>query len=193
MRQGTDRIDQLLSNWWLLLVRGVIAVLFGILAFIWPGLTLLALVLLFGIYTLADGLLALWLTFVAAREQRRWWPFLVEGIAGVAAGILTFIWPGITALVLLYIIAAWAIVTGILEIIAAIRLREVIEGEWLLGLGGVLSILLGVLLAAQPAAGALALVWLIAAYAVVFGVVLIALALRVRGWRDRYRAAHAAP
>ena len=192
MHAVTDSIDGLLSRWWLLLIRGVAAVIFGILAFGWPGLTLFVLVVLVGAFLLADGLASLWLTFVAARGHLRWWPFLVQGIAGVAGGVSTFAWPGLTALVLLYLVAAWAIVTGIFQIVAAIRLRQEVEGEWLLTISGALSIGLGVLLIAQPGEGALALVWIIAAYALLFGTVLITLAFRMRGWRDRFRQAHAA-
>jgi uncharacterized membrane protein HdeD (DUF308 family) len=125
----TDSIDDLLSKWWLLLIRGVAAVVFAILAFTWPGLTLFVLVFLFGVYALADGFVGLGLAFLAARQRLRWWPFLLEGIAGATAGIMTFVWPGITAVALLYLIAAWAIITEILEIVAAFRLRQAIRAD----------------------------------------------------------------
>jgi len=164
----------------MLALRGVIAVLFGILAFIWPGLTLWALVYLFGAYVLVDGVFALVTAFRGRETNDRWWVLLLEGLAGITAGIIAFIWPGMTAFVLLYLIAAWAIVTGVIEIVAAIRLRKEIEGEWVLALSGLASIIFGVLMVLWPGAGALAVVWLIAAYAIFFGILLIFLAFRVR-------------
>jgi len=137
------------------------------------------LVLLFGAYAIVDGVLAL---YAAARSggQNVWAP-LLEGVLGIIAGIVAFVWPGLTALTLVYIIAAWAIVTGVLELIAAVRLRNVISNEWTLGFAGVLSVVFGVLLFAQPGAGALAVVWIIGVYAVIFGIALLALAWRLRG------------
>src|SRR5918911_523865 len=117
-------LAQLARNWWALALRGVAAVIFGVLVFAWPGASLAVLVALFGAYAFVDGLFALAATVRASVEGRRVWPLLVEGVAGIAAGIVTVIWPGITALVLLYVIAAWALITGVFEIIAAIRLRE---------------------------------------------------------------------
>jgi uncharacterized membrane protein HdeD (DUF308 family) len=173
-------VGALSRNWWMLAVRGVVAVLFGIMAFIWPGLTLWALVFLFGAYVLLDGVFALVSAFTGRETDDRWWVLLLEGVAGVAAGLIAFIWPGMTAFVLVYLIAAWAIVTGIIEIAAAIRLRKEIEGEWILALSGLASIIFGVLMILWPGAGALAVVWLIAAYAIFFGILLIFLAFRVR-------------
>lgn len=172
----------LARNWWALFFRGLFAVLFGILAFFWPGLTLTVLVLLFGAYSLVDGIFAIIAAVNAPKQMERWWILLLEGVAGVIVGALTFFWPAITALVLLYLIAAWAIVTGIFEIAAAVRLRRTLASEWLLGLSGVLSILFGVVLMVMPVAGALAVVWLIGAYAVIFGLLLMGLAFRLRGW-----------
>ena len=137
----------LARNWWALVLRGLFAVLFGIIALAWPGITLGVLVLLYGAYALADGVFAIAAVMAGQTGGRPWWSLLVEGLVGIAVGIMTFAWPGITALVLLYLIAAWAVVTGIFEIIAAIRLREEIRGEWLLALSGILSILFGVALA----------------------------------------------
>ena len=161
-------------------MRGLIAVLFGILTFIYPGISLTALVYLFGAYALVDGLFTIISAFNAPKGYRHWWVLLLGGVLGTIAGVLSFILPGITALVLLYLIAAWAIVTGIFEIAAAIRLRKEITGEWLLALGGVLSVLFGILLIAFPSTGALAVLWLIGAYAIVFGVLLIVLGFRLR-------------
>jgi uncharacterized membrane protein HdeD (DUF308 family) len=171
----------LARNWWALVLRGLAAILFGILAFAWPGITLFVLVLFFGAYMLVDGIFAIVAAVRAAGEEDRWWLLLIQGTLGVLAGLVAIFWPGLTALALLYFIAAWAIVTGIMEIVAAIRLRREIEGEWALALSGALSVLFGVLLVVLPApAGLLSLVWLIGAYAVATGVLLLILAFRVR-------------
>lgn len=174
-------LETLTRHWWVLAVRGGAAVLFGLLALIWPHITVLALVLLFGAYALVDGVLASYAALTGRRgaEGRRGW-LALEGVAGVLAGIGAVVWPGITALALLYLIAAWALVTGVAEIAAAIRLRREMKGEWLLALSGVLSIVFGLLAVVFPAAGALAVVWLIGAYAIVFGVALLVLAFRLR-------------
>jgi uncharacterized membrane protein HdeD (DUF308 family) len=167
------------SSWWALVLRGIAAILFGILAFVWPGITITALVFLWGAYVLIDGAFAIAAGVRAHGENKRWWVLLLEGILSVVAGVLAFVIPGITALVLLLLIAAWAIVTGVFEIAAAIQLRKYITGEWILALAGVASILFGVALFLNPLVGALAVVWLIGAYAVVFGVLLIALGIRL--------------
>jgi uncharacterized membrane protein HdeD (DUF308 family) len=187
-------LETLTRNWWVLAVRGGAAVLFGLLALIWPGITVLALVLLFGAYALVDGVLALYaaLTNRPAAQGRRGW-LALEGVAGVLAAIGAVVWPGITALVLLYLIAAWAVVTGVAEIVAAIRLRREIQGEWLMALSGVLSIVFGLLAFFFPAAGALAVIWLIAAYAIVFGVVLLVLGFRLRRHAAVPRGSTSAP
>jgi uncharacterized membrane protein HdeD (DUF308 family) len=183
---GRGVLRTLGRNWWALALRGVAAILFGILAFAWPGITLFVLVLFFGAYMLVDGIFAIVAAVRAAGEEDRWWLLLIEGILGVLAGLVAFFWPGLTALALLYFIAAWAIVTGIMEIVAAVRLRQEIEGEWALGLSGLLSVIFGVLLVVLPApAGLLSLVWLIGAYAVATGVLLLILAFRVRSEAGR--------
>jgi uncharacterized membrane protein HdeD (DUF308 family) len=170
----------LVDRWWSLAVRGLFAIAFGVLAFALPGGTLFALVILFGCYAIVDGAFTL-VAGVKSRRQRRSWGLPVaQGLLGIVAGAVALAWPGITALALLYVIAAWAVVTGMLEIWAAISLRKQIEGEWLLGLTGVLSILLGAAMFAYPGAGALAVVWWIGAYAIAFGVLMIALAFRLR-------------
>jgi uncharacterized membrane protein HdeD (DUF308 family) len=180
----------LARNWGAIAIRGVAAILFGVLTFVVPGLTLAALVLLFGAYAIIDGIFAI----VAAVRRtatgtgtRTWWVLSLEGIVGVAAGVVTFVWPGLTALTLVYVIAAWAIVTGVLEIVEAVRLRQQITGEWWLVLGGAVSIILGGFLIAAPGAGALALVLWIGAYAIVFGVLLLALAFRLRRVHAEHR------
>jgi uncharacterized membrane protein HdeD (DUF308 family) len=172
-------------NWWALAVRGVVAVLFGVIAFVQPGITLTALVLLFGAYAIVDGIFAIIAAVRAAEHHERWWALALQGIVDLLAGVIAFVWPAATALALLFLVAFWAIVTGVLEIIAAIRLRREIEGEWLLILSGVLSVLFGGVLLALPAAGLLVIVWWIGAYAIVSGVVMIVLAFKLRGRHQR--------
>ena len=155
------------------------AILFGVLTFVWPGITLLTLVLLYGAYALADGVLALVEAVMGGAPAPRWWLALV-GLLGIAVGILTFAWPGITALVLLLFIAGWAIATGILQIVGAIRLRKEIDNEWLLIASGVLSVIFGLILVAQPGTGALALLYVIGIYAVLYGIIEVWLSLRLR-------------
>jgi uncharacterized membrane protein HdeD (DUF308 family) len=171
-------------NWGWILLRGVAAVLFGVLAIAWPGITLATLVIVWGAYALAEGLLTLIAAWQVRDEGRPFWSLVVVGLLGIAAGVITFLWPGITALTLLMIIAVWALIMGIFQIIAAIRLRKVIEREWLLGLSGVASVIFGVLMIISPGAGALAVLWLIAAYAIVFGVLLIVLGFRLRSFSN---------
>lgn len=167
-------------KWWLIALRGVSAVLFGILAFVWPQLTLGVLILLFAGYALIDGVMSIGASVGERKINDRWWVGLIEGVLSITAAVLAIIWPGITAVVLLYLIAAWAIITGIFEIIAAVNLRKVIEGEWTLALAGVVSIILGLILFFNPGPGILALIWVIGIYAVLFGVLLIYLGFRVR-------------
>jgi uncharacterized membrane protein HdeD (DUF308 family) len=171
--------ESLARNWWVLALRGVLAILFGVLAFLWPVLAWVVVVASFAVFALVDGIFALLAAFTG-RGQGRWWALMLEGVLGIAAGVLTFIWPGITQLALLFFIAYWSIVTGVLEIVVAIRLRKEIEGEWLMGISGALSILLGVALLILPGPGALALAWLIAAYSLAFGALMLALAFRLR-------------
>ncbi|NPV07690.1 MAG: HdeD family acid-resistance protein [Anaerolineae bacterium] len=175
------RLATILSrNWWVLLLRGLAAILFGIAAFVWPGATVATLVLLFGSFALVDGILEVWTAIAGRKEYQDWWVLLLRGLVGVGVGILTLVLPGVTAMALLFYIAIWAIATGVLEIATAIKLRREIAGEWLLIFEGLASVAFGVLLMARPGAGALAVVWLIAIYAVVFGILLVVLAFRVR-------------
>jgi uncharacterized membrane protein HdeD (DUF308 family) len=176
-------IGELPKHWWLIALRGLAAIIFGVLAFIWPGITLAVLILFFGAYAIVDGVVEIIVGVRTGGNLR--WAALLEGIVGVIAGIVAFVWPGLTALALLFVIAAWAIVTGALEVVAAIRMRNVIDNEWTLIIAGVLSVLFGVVLLAQPGAGALAIVWLIGLYAVVFGIALLALSWRLRGLQQR--------
>jgi uncharacterized membrane protein HdeD (DUF308 family) len=182
-------VNELARHWWLVALRGLAAVLFGILAFAWPQITLSFLVALFGAYALVDGVVGLIAAFRGDAEHR--WAMAAEGVVSVLAGLAAFLWPGLTALVLLYIIAFWAIFTGVLEIVGAVRLRRVIRNEWALILGGALSILFGIVLVAAPGAGALAVLWLIGVYAIVFGVTLLALAWRLRSFAERLGGADA--
>jgi uncharacterized membrane protein HdeD (DUF308 family) len=162
-------------------IRGAAAVLFGLVTLVWPGLTLTALVLLFGALALVDGVSMLVAAFTSGSHDGTSKALVVLiGLAGVAAGIITFVWPGITALALLFVVAGWAFVTGVLEIVAAVRLRRELRGEWLLAVAGVLSVLFAVLLVITPGAGALVITWLIGWYAIFAGVVRLALAWRLR-------------
>lgn len=178
MLQGMAR------NWWMLIVRGIAAVLFGIVVFVSPNIALTALVLLWGAYTLVDGIAAFMVGVQGRQGNNHWWITVLEGLVGVITGILTFLWPNITALLLLYIIAGWAIITGILKIMSAIQLRREIRGEFWLGLGGAVSLLFGVLLVVSPEAGILSLLWLLAIYSIMFGVALVLLGLRMRRITD---------
>jgi uncharacterized membrane protein HdeD (DUF308 family) len=174
--------DTLSGNWWAVALRGLAALLFGILTLMSPGISLAALVLLFGVYALVDGVLAIVAALRHRRAAERWWVVALGGVAGIAAGIITLLVPAITALVLVYVIAARAIVVGAMEVTAAIRLRKVIKGEWLMALGGVASIVFGVLVAIYPGVGALTIVLWIGAFSLVIGAMLIGLGFRLRSW-----------
>jgi uncharacterized membrane protein HdeD (DUF308 family) len=169
------------GSWWAMALRGVAAIIFGILAFVWPHITLTALVFLFGAYALVDGAFAIVAGIKSHGEYKRWGLLLLQGILSVAAGVFAFMVPAMTAFILLVLIASWAIVTGIFQIAAAIQLRKHIKGEWLLALGGIGSILFGAILLFYPAAGALAMIWIIGTYAIVFGFLLVALGFKLRG------------
>ncbi len=173
----------LTKNWWVLVLRGVLAIIFAVLTFVRPGITLASLVLLFGAFAFADGVLHLIAAFRSGTGS--WWALVLAGLFGIGAGVVTFFYPGLTALTLLYCIAFWSIFAGVAEIMAAIRLRKEIEGEWLLGLAGLMSVIFGFLLVAFPGAGALGLLMVIAAYAFVAGIVLISLGFKLRSWGNR--------
>lgn len=176
-------------SWWMILIRALIAILFGIMIFVQPGISLVSLVWAFGVLVLADGIANVAIAIQGRNEHDDWWVFLLGGLAGVIVGLLSLFNPGVTAMILLFYIAIWAIVTGFLQIGAAIRLRKEIEGELWLGLGGLASVVFGMLLVARPGDGALAVLSLIGAYAILFGVTLLFLALRVRGFAKRVRKA----
>ncbi len=173
-------VATLTRNWWMWLIRGIAAIVFGVLAWIWPAATWVTIAILFGAYAFVDGIFAIYATIRAAETHQRWWPFLVEGIVGLLIAAITFYDVRITLLALYFTIAAWAFLTGILEIVAAIQLRKHISNEIWLIIGGVASIAFGVLMVWFPLAGMLAVIWLIAAYAIVFGSIMIGFALRLR-------------
>jgi uncharacterized membrane protein HdeD (DUF308 family) len=177
-----EMVRNLAQNWWALVIRGVAGVLFGIGALVWPPVAVAALVLLFGAYALVDGIFNIVAAVRAPREGRRWGWLTFSGVIGIAAGLITFFWPGFTTLALVVVVASWSVVTGVAEIVAAIRLRKLIRHEWLWILSGLLSVAFGVLLALLPAAGAVALAIWIGAYMLVFGALLIAFGLRLRKW-----------
>jgi len=167
-------------SWWMPAVRGVIAILFGILALAWPGMTLLGLIALFAAYALVSGAVSVAAAWRNRKTDEEWWlPFLL-GLVAIGAGIIAVIHPGLTALVLVLVMGANALVSGVLDIAAAIRLRKIIKDEWMLILNGIASIVFGTLVFLFPGAGALALIWLISLYAVVTGVFLLGFAFRVR-------------
>jgi uncharacterized membrane protein HdeD (DUF308 family) len=170
------------GHWWALAIRGGIAILFGLAALLRPGIALEALILLFGAYALVDGVFSIVGVFGGTRGGTPRWLLFIEGVASIVAGLIAFFLPGLTAILLLYLIAAWAIVTGISEIAMAIRLRKEIRGEWALIVGGALSVVFGVILAVVgPVVGLISLIWLIGFYAVVFGVMMLVTAFSVRG------------
>jgi uncharacterized membrane protein HdeD (DUF308 family) len=173
---GLDR------NWWVLALRGVLAILFGLMAFFWPGFVLVVVAFIFGAYALIDGCMAIVLAVSGHGQGARWWALLLEGVVGIAAGVIAFLSPLIADLALLYVIAAWLLVTGVFEIVAAITLRKYIEGEWALALSGALSVILGVLLALQPREGLIAVAWWIGAYSIAFGILFLVVAFRLRTW-----------
>ncbi len=189
-----DELVKLPMRWWAIALRGLLGILLGIVAFFMPVATLLALVYLFGAYAFFDGVFNLIAAWRHTNRQKPWWALLLSGIAGIGAAAISFVWPGITALALVYVVSAWALITGGLQIAAAVKLRKEIEGEWLLALSGLLSMVLGFLLVFFPDAGAIGLVWYLGAYAVVFGILMVALGwrLRTRRARDHSQPAQAA-
>lgn len=180
----TINVPSVITNrWWAVMLRGLAAILFGILVFVRPGTSLLAITFVFGIYAIVDGVLDMAFAWRRAHEGRRWGWLVFEGLVGIGAGLIALFWPELTAMALLTVIAVWAIVTGVSEIFAAIRLRRHIRGEWMLATGGVLSIILGVVLLFFPTIGTLVVLSMIGAYAIVFGLLLVFLGVRLRAWR----------
>jgi uncharacterized membrane protein HdeD (DUF308 family) len=178
-----ENLGSVLSrNWWLMLLRGLAAIGFGILVITKPQISLQVLVYLFGVYALVEGILGVAVAISGRNQIDSWGVLLLWGLLGVAVGILAFMKPDLTALALLFYIALWAIATGVLEIAAAIRLREVLSNEWLLILAGLVSVAFGVWLVARPDAGALAVLWAIGIYAIVFGVLVVLFAFKIRSY-----------
>jgi len=181
----------LAENWWLLLLRGIVTIAFGVLAFIWPGRTLLTVAFIWGAYAIADGAFALW-TAMSGKGSGiapRWWLALI-GITGILAGSSAFVWPGITVQVALVLIASWAIITGVLEIWGAIQLHKEIEVEWMMALSGLVSVVLGITLLTRHGAGALAVVWLIGSFAILVGCIYVSLALWLKEHKYQSDPAH---
>ena len=176
-------IPDLARNWWVLLIRGILAIVFGVLALVNPVVTLAVLVMFFAAYAIVDGIFSILMSLTAPKSYRGWGWLLASGIAGITIGVLTFLWPGVTAVLVLYWMLAWLVVTGVFQIIAGIRLRNEITGEFWLILGGILSVVLGLYLMANPAVGALAVLWMLAFYALVAGILMIIVAFRLKGFR----------
>ncbi len=172
-------LHALAKNWWLVLLRGICAVVVGLLAFIWPGATLLALVMLYGAFAIVDGILALSAAISGDTPTPRWW-LAVVGIIGVIAGLVAFLWPGLTAAVLQIFIAVWAIITGIMQMVGAFMLRKEIDDEWYLIAAGALWVVFGLVLVLKPAVGVFALLFTIGSFAIIYGALLISFALRLR-------------
>ncbi|MBB6351319.1 HdeD family acid-resistance protein [Nonomuraea muscovyensis] len=171
-------MEQLARVWWMVLIRGIAAIIFGILALIWPAITLLVLVIFFGAYALVNGFFTLFSGFRHDAKSRAW--LIISGIVSILAGIIAFVWPGITSLALLYVVAFWAIFSGVSEIVAGIQMRKVIENEWVLIVAGALSVIFGILLLIWPGAGLLTLVWLVGVFAVLYGVAMVVLSFKVK-------------
>jgi uncharacterized membrane protein HdeD (DUF308 family) len=168
--------------WWALALRGAAAIIFGVIALLWPPAAIAVLVAIFGAYALVDGILNLIAAMRAGRTGQRWGALVFEGVVSLVVGIVTLLFPAVTALALVLFVGAWSLVTGVAEVVAAIRLRELIQGEWLLALAGILSIAFGVLLFISPLIGAIAIAIWIGVYSLVFGALLVGLALRLRSW-----------
>ncbi|MBC6605915.1 HdeD family acid-resistance protein [Hymenobacter sp. BT188] len=189
----TLSLSTLQSNWWLVALRGLGAVVFGLLTFLLPGITLLVLITMFGVFCLFNGVLAIASGIRRRNTERHWWTLILEGFISMLAGLATLIWPGITSLALLYFVAFWSIATGILQVFTAIRLRKQLTGEWMLILGGLLSVAFGLLLVFAPVSGALVITWWIGAFAFVYGIILCILAFRLRKQQARQTTTTSTP
>ena len=170
----------LAKSWWLMLLRGLIAIVFAAVIWIYPELSLEVLILCFGAYCLVDGVFACGSAFSLRNDQEHWWALLIEGLLGIVIGLLALLMPGVTALALLFYIAIWAVAVGVLRIIMAIRLRKEIQGEWIMIISGIISVLFGLVLITQPTAGIFAILWVVAAFSLVGGLMLVALSFRAR-------------
>ena len=180
-------------NWWSLVIRGLVGILIGMITFAWPGITFAGIVMVFAAYAAVDGLFSLVGAVQAAQAHERWGALVFLGVTGIAASVITVLWPAITAFVLIVLIAAWAIVTGVFEIAAAVRLRHYIEGEWRLALAGIASLVFGILILVAPLAGALVIALWVGAYALASGVMLVLLGIKLRSWGRRVSIGHSVP
>lgn len=169
------------DHWWVPLIRGIAAIIFGLMALVWPGLTVFVLLVVFGCYAIFDGVMSIILGFWRRSSDERWWAWVLDGVLSILIGLMALFWPKAMALAFVIWMAAWGVVTGVLRIVAAARLRHEIEGEWALALSGVLLVIWGVLMALVPKAGLLSIAWLIGTFALLIGVAMIALAFRLKG------------
>jgi len=186
MTMAMPHISELSSNWWALALRGAISILLGLVAFTMPGLTIAALVTIFGVYAFVEGVLAIMAAMRGVREHDRWGWMLVEGIVGIVVGLVAFFMPGVGAIAVVWLVAAWAVTTGALEIGAAIRLRKIIEGEWMLMLAGALAIVLGLFIVSRPGLGVVLLATWLGVYAIFTGIITLLLAFRIRNWSQEH-------
>ena len=186
MTMAMPRVTEMTSNWWALVLRGSVSILLGLVAFTMPGLTVTALVYIFGVYAFAEGVLAIMASIRGLKEHDRWGWMMIEGIVCIVAALVAFLMPGVGALALVWLIAGWAVLTGALEIAAAVKLRKVIEGEWMLMLAGVLAIVLGFFIASRPGAGVLLIATWLGIYAIFAGIVTIMLGFRIRRWTHEH-------
>lgn len=175
-----DMMRGIAANWWMVLLRGIAAVLFGVVALLMPGLTLFVLLITFGAYAVFDGVVAVINAFQRKSRDERWWAWLLDGVLSIAIGLLALFWTGPTALAFIIWMAIWGVIAGLFRIIAAIRLRHEIEGGWALGLSGLLLMVWGVLMATLPAAGLLSLAWVIGLFSILIGLSMIVLAFQLR-------------
>ena len=181
-------METLVRNWWAVALRGVAAILFGVMLLGWPGISLVILLALFGAFAIVDGVFHLVSALRRGRAKEPWGTLVLLGITSILAGLITVFWPGITAVALTFLIGAWAIITGILSLVAAVQLRKEVHGEFWLGLSGALSVVFGILVFLNPAAGALTIAWLIGLYGLLFGITLLGLSFRLRSVGRRREA-----
>ena len=184
-----ETMNRLAKNWWVFILQGILAILFGILVVAWPSVSIFVLVILFGAYALASGIVSI---IFAATHKGNWWGsrawLIVWGIIGIGAGVVTFFWPGITAIVLLIIIAVWALLSGIAELVFAFTIPATVGNRVLLALGGIFSIIFGIFLMARPVAGALAVIWIISIFALMFGIYYIVFGISLRDLKNKIKA-----
>ena len=186
MTMAMPHVSELASNWWALALRGAVSILLGLVAFTMPELTIAALVTIFGVYAFVEGVLAVMAALRGIKEDDRWGWMLTEGIVGIFAGCVAFFMPGVGTLAIVWLVAAWAVITGALEIGAAIRLRKIIQGEWMLMIAGVLTVLLGVFILSRPGLGVVLLATWLGVYAIFSGIVTLLLAFRIRSWAHEH-------